>query len=41
MIHLSAPAIEAKAMRRYHGVVTREAISGAGSFRGFFACIRD
>ncbi len=34
-------SIEGKTIRRYHGIVTGEAIVGANIFRDFFAGIRD
>jgi uncharacterized protein YbjQ (UPF0145 family) len=41
MIHSTTPTIEGRTIRRYHGVVTGEAILGANIFRDFFAGIRD
>ena len=41
MIHSTTPTIEGRAISRYHGVVTGEAILGANIFKDFFAGIRD
>ena len=41
MILTTTHNIEGKAIRRYHGIVTGEAIVGANIFRDFFAGIRD
>ena len=41
MILTTTPAIEGMTIRRYHGIVTGEAIVGANIFRDFFAGIRD
>ena len=41
MIHTTTPGIEGRTIRRYHGVVTGEAILGANIFKDFFAGIRD
>lgn len=41
MIHSTTPTLEGKAITRYHGVVTGEAILGANIFKDFFAGIRD
>lgn len=41
MIHSTTPTIEGKAITRYHGVVTGEAILGANLFKDLFAGIRD
>ncbi|MDJ0741352.1 MAG: heavy metal-binding domain-containing protein [Gammaproteobacteria bacterium] len=41
MILTTTPSIEGKAITRYHGVVTGEAIMGANLFRDLFAGIRD
>ena len=41
MILTTTPTIEGKTIRRYHGIVTGEAIVGANIFRDFFAGIRD
>ena len=41
MILTTTPTIEGMTIRRYHGIVTGEAIVGANIFRDFFAGIRD
>lgn len=41
MIQSTTPTIEGKSIRKYHGVVTGEAILGANIFKDFFAGIRD
>ncbi|MEM8963587.1 MAG: heavy metal-binding domain-containing protein [Acidobacteriota bacterium] len=41
MIQSTTPTLEGHPIRRYHGVVTGEAILGANIFRDFFAGIRD
>ena len=41
MIITTTSTIEGKTIRRYHGIVTGEAIVGANIFRDFFAGIRD
>lgn len=41
MIHSTTPTLEGKAISKYHGVVTGEAILGANIFKDFFASIRD
>jgi uncharacterized protein YbjQ (UPF0145 family) len=41
MIYSTTPSIEGKIIRKYHGVVTGEAILGANLFKDFFAGIRD
>jgi uncharacterized protein YbjQ (UPF0145 family) len=41
MIHSTTPTLEGKAITRYHGVVTGEAILGANIFKDLFAGIRD
>lgn len=41
MIHSTTPTIQGKDIRKYHGVVTGEAILGANIFKDFFAGIRD
>ena len=41
MLHSTTPEIQGKAIARYHGVVTGEAILGANIFKDFFAGIRD
>ncbi|MDH3535074.1 MAG: heavy metal-binding domain-containing protein [Gammaproteobacteria bacterium] len=41
MIQSTTPTIEGKNIRKYHGVVTGEAILGANIFKDFFAGIRD
>ena len=41
MIHSTTPTIEGKPIRRYHGLVTGEAILGANIFKDLFASIRD
>ncbi len=41
MLHSTTPEIQGKAIVRYHGVVTGEAILGANIFKDFFAGIRD
>ena len=41
MLMSTTPTIEGKPIRRYHGVVTGEAILGANIFKDFFAGIRD
>lgn len=41
MILTTTPTIEGKTIRRYHGVVTGEAILGANIVRDLFAGVRD
>ena len=41
MIQTTTPDVEGKSIRKYHGVVTGEAILGANIFKDFFAGIRD
>ena len=41
MIMTTTSTIEGRSIRRYHGIVTGEAILGANVFRDFFAGIRD
>lgn len=41
MIQTTTPQIDGRAISRYHGVVTGEAILGANIFKDFFAGIRD
>ncbi len=41
MILTTTPSIEGRAISKYHGVVTGEAILGANIFRDLFAGIRD
>ena len=41
MILTTTQSIEGQPIRRYHGIVTGEAIVGANIFRDFFAGIRD
>ena len=41
MIQTTTPTIDGQPVRRYHGVVTGEAILGANIFKDVFASIRD
>jgi uncharacterized protein YbjQ (UPF0145 family) len=41
MIVTTTPSVEGRAITRYHGIVTGEAILGANIFRDLFAGIRD
>ena len=41
MLLTTTPEIEGQPIRRYHGVVTGEAILGANIFRDVFATVRD
>ncbi len=41
MIFTTTPTLEGRSIRRYHGVVTGEAILGANIFKDLFAGIRD
>ena len=41
MIHTTTPTVEGQSIRKYHGVVTGEAILGANIFKDIFAGIRD
>ncbi len=41
MIVSTTPNIEGRAITRYHGIVTGEAILGANIFRDLFASVRD
>lgn len=41
MIVTTTPSVEGRAITRYHGIVTGEAILGANIFRDVFAGIRD
>jgi uncharacterized protein YbjQ (UPF0145 family) len=41
MILTTTPSIEGRPIRRYHGIVTGEAILGANIFRDLFASVRD
>ena len=41
MIITTTPSVEGRAIARYHGIVTGEAILGANIFRDLFAQVRD
>ena len=41
MILTTTPSVEGRPIRRYHGIVTGEAILGANIFRDLFASVRD
>ena len=41
MIHTTTPTVDGQPIRKYHGVVTGEAILGANIFKDIFAGIRD